>query len=233
MVLLPYKLNDNYLNISTPRNAAIQYMGIHNVKDIDVALNVNTSVHYDSATEVTIKKGETIFIDGSDIRMKPFIIYNILEGSLPNIPIGNNVQFMILDKTIYYTIGDSVNQIKLISYELTLGQDITIQLADYGNVKKYSFDVGYPTQKIENFYTDKGNKALSRFSIPVVPSVNMNWSSSGLYYDGIDTLNALDVNNVNYQTMNDRGFFTNNGYVPGQNITGNQYILNNITDLIV
>jgi len=63
-----------------PLNVAL--MGINNIKDIDVYTNnAYTENHYTSAS-ATFSKGEVVKLDNSDARLRKFVPYSIIYGSI-------------------------------------------------------------------------------------------------------------------------------------------------------
>lgn len=223
-------VNGNNTNIAKSLNMQVQIMGIHNVKDISMTLNYTNYDTYTSDSNITFNKGEIIKLDGSDRRLKPFTVYSFVKGTFLNIPKGDNVQFMYIpsNNTLYYSNiknnSGLIDSISLLTTEVKLDEPVTLKLADYGNITNYNnITTSDPVLESDNYYTIKDNTSV--LSIPVVPSINMQWESNGLYYDGNSTLNVNDI--INQYTTT--GFFNNNVYTPSVNM--GQSTTYNISDL--
>lgn len=229
-------VNSNHTNIAKSLNMQVQIMGIHNVKDISMTLNYTNYNTYISDTNITFDKGEIIKLDGSDRRLKPFTVYSFVKGTFLNIPKGDNVQFMYIpnnkENTLYYSnIKDSsglIDSISLLTTDVKLDETVTIKLADYGNITNYNITTSDPVLESDNYYTIKDNTSV--LSIPVVPSINMQWESNGLYYDGNSTLDVSNIIN-SYTTT---GFFNNNVYTPSVNMgQSTTYNINDIGSFLI
>lgn len=199
------KSSNNYIDITTPMNMQLQIMGIHNVKDFDMTVDhTNYNTYNISNNTITFKKGDIIKLDDSDRRLKPFTIYSFIKGTFLNIPKGDNIQFMyISDYNIFYINNKGIETTKILNNNIILDEDVIIKLADYGNPNSFNITTSDPVLESKNYYISKDKK--DTLSIPIVPSVNIQWESNGLYYDGN---NILDVNNINNEYIK-KGFLNN------------------------
>jgi len=228
IVLSPFKVRliNSYINICAPKTAALSLMGINNIMDIDTWVNNEETINYKKQTGISIKAGKKLYI-GKDIKL--YTTYRLLSGNIRNIPSGNNVTFTIYGDNIIYTYNNSVYTVKLPNDYLLTDEDSVITLYDISYLDEYEYNTVIKEQNIDNYYKFVNNKDKSDLIIPVVPTVNCNWKSNGVYFDHNSILNT-DYQQYNYASSI-CGHFTENVYLPGHS-NNEQYINHAITDFI-
>ena len=220
------RLINSYINICAPKTASLSLMGINNVVDIDTWINNEETMSYKKVEGLSIKAGEKLYI-GKDIRL--YTTYKLLSGNIRNIPSGNNVTFTIFGNNIIYTYNDNVYTVNLPNNYLLADEDSVISLYDTSYFDDYNYTTCIKQQDVNNYYKFINDKNNSDLIIPIVPLVNCNWKSNGIYFDHNSILNT-DYQNYNY--LSDVcGHFTENIYFPGNDNNG-QYINQEINDYI-
>ena len=217
---------NEYVNICAPKTAALSLMGINNIMDIDTCVNNEEEIKYKSFSSILVKKGDKLYIH-KDI--KPYITYKLLSGNIRNIPSGNNVTFTIYDDAIIYTYNKQIYSTQLTYDYLLADEDTELSLYDETSLDNYEYSSTIKEMNINNFYKNPSNRQLSDLIIPVVPTINCNWKSNGLYFDHNSILNT-DYQYYEYIT-NLKGHFTENLYMPGHK-NDDQYINTTINDFI-
>lgn len=228
IVLSPFKVRliNSYINICAPKTAALSLMGINNIMDIDTWINNEETIKYKKQAGVSIKAGQKLYI-GKDIKL--YTTYRLTSGNIRNIPSGNNVTFAIYGDNIIYTYNDSVYTVKLPNEYLLADEDSTITLYDVSYLDDYNYSTIIKEQNMDNYYKFVNNKETSDLIIPIVPTVNCNWKSNGVYFDHNSILNT-DYQQYNY-AASIAGHFTENVYLPGHS-NNEQYINHEINDFV-
>lgn len=231
IVISPFKarLINSFINICQPKTAALSLMGINNINDIDTWVNNEEKISYSSAKSISIKKGEKLYIY-KDI--KPYITYKLLSGHIKNIPMGNNVSFVIYNDMIVYTYNGEIYTMEISADNnyLIADEDTELSLYDMSFLDDYNYESIIKEMNIDNYYKSPANKDLSDLIIPIVPTINCNWKSNGLYFDHNSILNTDYLTTAYGGNLNDFsednsivGHFTENVYMPGYS-NNNQYI---------
>ena len=226
----PYEIEyvNGQINICSPLSLHIALMGINDIKDIDVYMNNDESSSYSTDITATFKAGEKVKLDNTDLRIKKYITYSIISGSIYGIPTGELNSFTITDDTIYYTnaADPSIYTIQLKTDYLEFGEDTIISLVSNNSLDIYNYTVNYPVLNETNYYYDNIHTDKSNLNISLVPLLNCQWKSNGCYFDN---LSLLDVNNLvsKYDIV---GNFIECDYTPS---TTNQYVANSLNDVIV
>lgn len=216
------------INICSPLSLNVALMGINDIKDLDVYVNdKKTEEHYTLAT-ATFKANEVVNLDNTDSRIKRFVTYTVISGSISQIPSGSISSFTILtDKIVYSNINSSEpEEITLENNQLTFNEDTEIMLTSTSQLDIYNYTINYPVLNEDNYYIDSVNKDKSNLSIPLVPMINFQWKSNGIYFD---TESILDVDKL----MSDyeiEGNFIECKYTPGNS---NQYVTNSLSDTVI
>jgi len=214
------------LNICSPMSLNVALMGINNVKDLDVYINNNIIENHKTSMSTSFKAGEVVKLDNVDPRIKRFVTYTIVSGSIQKIPVGAINSFTILsDKVIYTNVNNELEEIKLVANEIVFSEDTEIMLASLNSLDVYNYDVKLPVLNEDYYYIDSVNKSTSNLSIPLVPLINCQWKSNGTYFDTNSILDTYDLLNT-YDIV---GNFIECQYTPGVN---NQYIIDSIHDVI-
>ena len=230
IICAPFEIEfiNGQVNICSPMQLNVALMGINDVKDIDVYTNNEISEQHYTSVYTDFSAGERVKLDNSDSRIRKFITYTIIKGSISGIPTGSINSFTILSDKIIYTNADSDKQIEipLVSNELVFNEDTTIMLTSTNTLDIYNYTVNYPVLNENNYYTNSADTINSNLTIPLVPSINCQWRSNGTYFD---TLSILDINCL----INDyeiTGNFIECQYTPG---ASNQYIIDSLHDIIM
>lgn len=230
IICSPYeieKVNDA-INICSPLELNVALMGINDVKDIDVYVNNEVIEEHHTEASSSFKAGEIVKLDNSDSRIRKFITYSIISGSIYGIPSAALNSFTILNDKIVYTNADNAGQIESINLTtdyIEFSEDTIIMLVSTNSMDLYNYDVTYPVLNEDNYYTDPIHTDKSDLTIPLVPHINCQWKSNGYYFD---TLSLLDVNTLinDYDIV---GNFIECKYTPQQ---GGQYIVDSLDDII-
>ena len=82
-------------------------MGINNIKDIDVYTNEEIYERHYTSVYADFSAGELVKIDNTDLRIRKFVTYTIVKGSIAGLPTGSINSFTILNDKIIYTNADS------------------------------------------------------------------------------------------------------------------------------
>lgn len=229
IICSPYEIElvNEHINICSPLKLNIALMGINGVKDIDVCLNNDVTESQYTNVYATFKAGERIRLDNSDTRLKRFVTYSIIKGSIYGIPTSALNSFTILSDKIVYTNADNntIQIIKLDSDILDFNEETILMLTSTHSLDIYNYDVNIPVLNEENYYVDSNNMETSKLSIPLVPSINCQWKTNGYYFD---SMQLLDVNSLKYD-YNTVGNFIECKYVPGETT---QYVKNQLDDII-
>lgn len=214
------------LNICSPMPLNVALMGINNVKDLDVYTNNEIIENHRTSISATFKAGETVKLDNVDPRIKRFVTYTIISGSIQKIPAGAVNSFTILsDKIIYTNINNELNEVALVTNEIVFTEDTEIMLTSINSLDVYNYDVHRPVLNEDYYYINSVDKNHSNLSIPLVPLINCQWKSNGTYFDTnsiLDTHNLLNLYEI-------EGNFIECQYTPGVN---NQYIIDSLYDVI-
>lgn len=214
------------LNICSPMHLNVALMGINNVKDLDVYTNNNVIENHRTSMSASFKAGEVIKLDNVDPRIKRFVTYTIIKGSIQKIPVSAINSFTILsDKIIYTNVNNELEEIQLVANEIVFSEDTEIMLTSLNSLDVYNYNVQLPVLNEDYYYIDSVNKSTSNLSIPLVPLINCQWKSNGTYFDTNSILDTHDLLNT-YDIV---GNFIECQYTPGVN---NQYIIDSIHDII-
>ena len=222
---------NNMINICSPMSFNISLLGINNIKDIDMTMNNNSTLEYQTSIYTQFKAGEKIYLNNSDPRLRNFITYKLISGRINNIPLSSNSVFCITSNNIYYLrSGKSIRSLAKYTLKtkyIEFVEDTVIALDNFKQLDLYSYQTNTPLLDETNYYTDPNHMESSNLNIPIVPAVNCQWKSNGVYFDNNST---LDVNNlINPYTI--VGNFKENVYTPAGN-DNNQYIINRIDNII-
>lgn len=229
IICSPYEIEfiNGHINICSPINLNIALMGINDIKDIDVYVNNDVQENHYTSVSSTFKAGEKVKIDNTDSRIRKFVSYSIISGSIYGIPTSALNSFTILPDKIIYTNAESntINEIKLEIDYIEFNEDTIIMLVSTNSLDLYNYAVIYPILNEINYFNDSIHTDKSNLIIPLVPLVNCQWKSNGQYFD---TLSLLDVNCLgnDYEIT---GNFIESKYTPSQN---GQYIIDSLDDII-
>ena len=230
IICSPYKIEyvNEKINICSPLQMNIALMGINDIKDIDVYIDNEIIEQHNTEVSSTFIKGERVKLDNTDSRLRKFITYSIISGSVYGIPTSELNSFTILNDCIIYTNAnneDIIESIPLTTDYIEFDEDTTIMLVSTNSLDIYNYTVNYPLLSELNYYTDTINTEKSGLNIPLVPLINCQWKSNGYYFD---TVSILDVNDLinDYDIV---GNFIECKYTPAQN---NQYIIDSLDDII-
>lgn len=222
IILCPYNVNKMMLDFSikpfvhncelamfNPEAAALSVMGIYNVKDIDMSINLDQAYEVKNTDMLSVSAGENFYIDGEkDTRITKNTVYCIEKGAFNEF---GAYKFMIVGNTVYYTANKYSNQIltgNLFNDVLTAASDMVIRTVNANIAQTYDFKCNIPKQLEENFFVDKSSIVDSMLNISIVPQTNCLWESNGLYFDSNSVLNTDDMLNVPYKQ---NGYFTEHG----------------------
>ena len=125
----------------------IALMGINDVKDIDVYINNEITENHSASISATFSAGEKIKLDNSDTRIKKFVTYSIIRGSIYGIPTGAINSFTILSDKIIYSNAESKDEILEIELKndyIEFAEDTTIILTSTSSLDNYNYNVTYP-----------------------------------------------------------------------------------------
>lgn len=214
------------MNMYNPESAALSVMGIFNIKDIDMSINMNQSYNVKDTQEIKVLAGNVLYIDGrSDSRLSRNVLYCVLNGSFNEF---GAYKFMIIGDTLYFTTKKYSNTVEtgsLYNGSLTASTDMVISVIDNNIYQKYDFVCNIPTQNVDNYFLDPKSIVNSNLNISVVPQTNCLWESNGLYFDGNSVLNTDDMLNVPYKR---HGYFTEHGFSPVLDSITNMFSKNSI-----
>lgn len=221
------KFINDQINICSPMALNVALIGINSVKDIDVYINDEIYERHYTSAYADFTAGERVKLDNSDLRIRKFITYTVIKGSISGIPTGTVNSFTILSDKIIYTNIDGGQQIEipLVSNEIIFNEDTTIMLTSTNTLDIYDYTVKYPVLNESNYYADNTNKANSELTIPLVPLINCQWKSNGTYFD---TQSILDTNYL-LNEYDITGNFIECQYTPG---ASNKYIVDSLHDII-
>jgi hypothetical protein len=203
-------------------------MGINNIKDIDTWINNTETFTHKSNEIIKCSKGEKLYIV-KDI--KPYITYKLLSGNIRNIPTGNNVIFTIYNNIIIYTHNGTIYQDELPNEYLIIDDDIELSLYDSSILDNYVYNSIIKGMLDTNFYKNITNPDNSNLIMPIVPTINCNWKSNGIYFDKNSVLNT-DYQYYGYYDNELCGNFTENIYMP-TNKNNHDYISTLLSDYIL
>lgn len=223
----PYKISDNddSINICSPMACNISLMGINSIKDLDMTINDSNSSIQQTQIYASFMKDENIKCDGSDSRLKPYITYKIISGSIQLIPIGSNINFFIADNNIIYIDNGNIVMHQLSNNSITFNQDTIIALSNINLLDLYNYSIDKPLLSENNYYIDPNDTVNSELNIPIVPHINCQWKSNGQYFDHNSLLDVKNLNNLYSVTGN----FIETSFSPAGNGI-DQYIANKISD---
>lgn len=229
IICAPFEVEfiNRQINICSPMPLNVALMGINNIKDIDMYTNnAYTENHYTSAS-ATFSKGEVVKLDNSDARLRKFVPYSIIYGSIQGIDTASINSFVILPDKIIYTSADSGEQVEisLDVNEIVFDEDTELMLTSTNTLDLYNYTVDYPALNEDYYYINNADKPNSNLLIPLVPSINCQWKSSGTYFDTQSVLNVDYLIN-DYDIV---GNFVECQYTPG---ASNQYIVDSLHDII-
>ena len=222
------ELVNEKINICSPLQLNIALMGINDIKDIDVYINDENIEQHNTEVSSTFTKGEKVKLDNTDSRLRKFVTYSIISGSIYGIPTSELNSFTILNDCIIYTNANNagiIETIPLITDFIEFGEDTVIMLVSTNSLDIYNYTVNYPVLNELNYYTDTINTEKSGLNIPLVPLINCQWKSNGYYFDTVSILDVKDLIN-DYDIV---GNFIECKYTPAQN---NQYIIDSLSDII-
>lgn len=228
IICAPFEIKfiNGQINICSPKQLNVALMGINDIKDIDVYINNEIIERHYTSAYADFSAGERVKLDNSDSRIRKFVTYTIIKGSISGIPTGSINSFVILSDKIIYTNIDSDQQLEipLTTNEILFDVDTTIMLTSTNTLDIYDYSVTYPILNENNYYTNK-DTTNSNLTIPLVPLINCQWRSNGVYFD---TQSILDTNDLisNYEIT---GNFIECQYTPG---ASNQYIIDSLHDII-
>ncbi|WQJ53594.1 MAG: hypothetical protein [Wendovervirus sonii] len=218
-----FMIND-YINICSPLKSNIALMGINSIKDIDVYVGNKNAVLHQTIKNASFLNGEIIKLDGSDNRIHNYITYKLISGHISGLPINANDLFTVTSDKIYYMYNNTVNELPILTNTLKFDADSVIELAYTGSLDNYSYNTIEPEMLETNFYTDPTDTENSNLEIPLVPLVNCQWKSNGVYFDSLPLLNINTFTNYNLT-----GNFVDAVYTMAGN---GQYILDKPSDCI-
>lgn len=242
-VMSPYDINhvmlcsvnevlqtNNYIRLYKPKSANIAIMGISNIKDIDMNLDIDLINHQETNLTVYIPAGTTIAVDESDYRIQHGVMYQIIDGNLyyDGRYLNNNEKFIIIRNNYkQYIYISSSGSTPIECKSLYAKTNVIYKICDKQIYQDYNYDTSIPCNKTDNFYYDLINTETSDLVYPIVPQVQCNWKSNGQY---LDHNNILDVKNLgkDYETI---GHFIENVYTPSD-FGINQYVTNKIDNIL-
>lgn len=179
------KLHNYQIMFFNPESATLSAMGIFGIRDLDMSIDYSKITRENYMNTVTITKGEVVHISAQDdARIKKNTVYRMMSGSFNEF---GAYKFLIVGNKLYYTVSkdsDNVLEADLYNDTLVAATDVTIASDDSNVYQKYNFVNTYPTQDDSNFW------AGDSLFIPVVPQVNCQWESNGLYFDGYSILDT-------------------------------------------
>ena len=223
-------LTNNFIRLYKPKSASIAIMGISNIKDIDVNLDLNLVNHQETNLTINVPASTTILVDESDYRIQHGVMYQMLEGKLyynDEKYISNYDKFIIIkNKNIFKIYVSNTSEVYNCN-SLYAKTDVIYKISDKQIYQDYNYDTSIPSNKTDNFYINPNNLQTSDLLYPIVPQVQCNWKSNGQY---LDHNNILDVNNLN-KNYEVKGHFIENIYTPS-NYDINQYVTNKIDNLL-
>lgn len=217
----------NYmLGLYNPESADLCIMGIFNVKDMDLTIDMNQSVNITSSDQMFIKAGDTVYTNNrNDDRILHNIVYKIDSGSFNEFSAS---KFIIIGDKLYTSGTDEstsvVRVIDLFKGSLTAATDIRLEVCDSNCKQTFDFIKNIPQHKSRNFYINSDESR--QLNISIVPQSNCIWESNGQYFDGNNSLNVDDmVSNVPYK-MN--GYFIEHGFSQSGSVNQNMFIKNSL-----
>lgn len=232
IICSPYEADfiNEQINICSPLALNVGLMGINSIKDIDVYVNLEKSENHSTPVSVEFKPGEYVNLDNSDSRLRKFVTYTVVSGGIDGIPSGSMNSFTITDNKILYTNYNSSDGI--VEYPITNNyihfvdkSPTVIMLVSTNSLDIYNYTVNYPILNENNYYIDPNNTYKSNLAIPLVPLINCQWTSNGVYFDTQSILNVDSIIN-NYDLV---GNFNEHVYTPGSN---KKYIVDSINSII-
>lgn len=228
LISSPYEISsaNGLINISSPMACSISLMGINNIKDIDMYVGINEYNQYVTDISATFKEGENISIDNSDPRIRKYVPYTIVSGHIKGITTNSINTFVITEDAIFYSTGKSVEMLQLDSPYISFDADTEITLADTNNIDQYNYKTYKPLLYEKNYYVSPTETETSDLEIPLVPLVNCQWKSNGIYFDNNSLLNVENI--FDNELV---GNFVQNVYTPA-GLYNNQYIINSFKDYI-
>lgn len=235
----PARSVNGMINICTPLKANVSIMGINSIKDIFSYIDHSKIMKKSTATSASFKKGERVAYDNSDVRLRKFVAYRLVYGSIKNMPLSSDTVFVIVSDSIYYSINGGVTQtVSLKDSFIEFAEDTVIELSNDSMLEKYDYSTATPMWKERNFFNNPSDReklyksSIGNFSlqgsldIPIIPAVNCNWKSNGQYFDFNSFLNTSDLSK--YEVT---GNFIQNVYSPATDARS-QYIVNKLSDVV-
>ena len=227
-------LKNNVIQVYKPKYANIAVMGISNIKDLDMVVDLERINHQETKLSITIPADETINVDESDYRIQHGVMYQLISGKLyysDDEYIPKNDKFIIIREL--NNQNTYVYQLYISSYGFTTitklfsKSEVIYKICDKQIYQDFDYNTNIPSEQTKNFYIDLDNIETSELVYPIVPLVQCNWKSNGQYFD---FNNVLDVSslNKNYEYI---GSFTENVYTPSD-FNVNQYVTNKIDNLL-
>ena len=217
---------NGFINISSPMPCSVSLMGINNIKDINMYVDINEYKNYKTGIYADFSEGEIVSTDNSDTRLRKYIPYIISYGHIKGIDSNSTNSFVITDDLLYYSTGSEVKSIELSNNTIEFDVDTRIILADTNSLDLYDYNTYLPILQEKNYYINPSDTENSKLEIPLVPLVNCQWKSNGTYFDNNSLLDISEL--FNYVT---KGNFVQNVYTPAGTYN-NQYIINSFKDYI-
>lgn len=217
-------LDDYRMNVYKPESCQVAVMGILSVKDIDVNVNLERKETVTEKLSVELKTGDVLLIDNrEDMRLRSNIVYEIEYGKFNEF---SAYRFMISGNTLFYTQEGNDNEVytkPMYTGALVVSSDMKLKTVDSNVYQTYSYTDTVPSQKIDNYFTDKLNKKSSKLKIPVVPLTNCLWESNGIYFDDNSVLDTDKLTKTPYEVC---GQFNEHVYTPSVDSVSYGYVSN-------
>lgn len=228
LIASPYEVSspNGFINISEPMPCSVSLMGINNIKDIDTYVDINEYKEYSTGITATFTAGEIVKIDNSDPRLKKYVPYTIISGSIKGISTNSINSFVITEDSLFYSTGKDVVKNVLQNDYIEFNADTTIALVDTNNIDLYDYQTYRPILQESNYYINPSDTENGDLEIPLVPAVNCQWKSNGEYFDNNSLLDVYEL--FNHVV---KGNFIQNVYTPS-GLYNNQYIINKFKDYI-
>ena len=243
LIVCPYNVNKtvidfaiepllvNYmLGLYNPESADLCVMGIFNVKDMDLTIDMDQSERIRSSNQLFIKSGDTVFLNNkTDDRILHNVVYKITSGAFNEF---SATKFVIIGDTLYTSGSDdsvtNISTIEIYKGTLTAATDVKMEICDSNCKQFFDYVKNIPQHLSKNFYVNSDESR--QLNISIVPQANCIWDSNGQYFDGNNSLNVDDmVSNVPYK-MN--GYFIERGFSQSGSVNPNMFVKNSLDSFL-
>lgn len=202
------KAEGQYLNICKPIACNLGIAGIHSVKDLDMTLDIKYTVGFDGMHRSEFKKGEVVKLDNMDYRLWTLVPYRLISGHFMGITLTNDTIFYFSKNKLFYMGGNGL-QVQDLSYgSVTFDDDTVIEMADGMPIGVKEYQQTLPEMTEKNFFVSA--QRTNMLDMPLIPPVNCNWRSMGVYMDGTS---LLDYRNLRPEYVQ-QGNFVQTTYSP-------------------